>query len=975
MQILSPARTFRQTPLPVSRLCGDRIRLGAWSGLHGRRRRRCTPLRLARGVWKSTDGGLHWSQSSFRLKFGIAAGNAGGQSPDNGPAAGGRTYLVFDGSDSKYTDRLLYATIDNDGRTSHALGGLWASNDAAKSWDHVALAGTDPACPSTTALDITSVTFLQTIGTPDFPGPHLPLVMTACGIFTTGDPSLMSGWRLLKPGKPLPFGDGALLATDSVETIFACQGTSVWESMDDGQSWIPNQAPQMGTLGCVGLAADPVNGAKQQDASRSVLETTAFAKCPTSGPQPATCNYEVSVVKFANDGVPSDDRRRLLGFPNDVSPGTGITKHSSGCCGQTVLAAFQRGSSESDAPGFTYDVFASDQYRFWVYTNVGGSAPSWRPVDKSIPIHGDTWAVAAALHYDPDAGDCTVWLGNDGGVYLNGYSTPFNTTSSPNSCPLDGSYLLAEHGLHVLTSTSLSGQSIDNQQLCPNSQDPCPALYVSSADNETWGITPLHSPSGDWGPFCGLGDAGSTFVTPAVRDQLITGREPAPTHLLLYQDFPLPDPGNLSHCPSGATNISPPGSYFGGNEPPGNAGFTVVGDPRTATNYYVGVDAESPPLSGLTVRVKSDSSDSGWRVVNSGLFDCCDKNNGDQIAAVKAGRAGDNLVIYVLTKYDGGCCDANGKQFVGGHVYRGAIPLRDVGTNFNMPLSDVSGDPKKTHLDFAADLFVNPYDPDNAYSFDRNASQATAPSIKLTFDGGQTWQNSGALLDVATQYGTFTSACNVGVGLTVDPLANGCTLRNMYFDNNNPDIQVAVLQPGGIALSNDHGQEWVDLDVTDVGVSFFDQSDPEPLQIATGAFYDESLNPRTGHPSLYLGLGGAGVHRIDGPLDTLGAVTFSIICPACISVFAFDDIHHLIVGLRESADGTFHATQLFDLRGTSTYQFHFVIDGTATDEQTIKITQPKSGEVISIQQTCDSDEHGHHKCKRSGPRGRHHFRR
>jgi hypothetical protein len=886
------------------------------------------------GVWKSLDGGQNWHSSSAGLQFGIAANNPPG-----------KTYLAFDGHNFIYPERLLYAAIDNDGRVTPQVGGLWISNDGARSWQRIDLAGSDPSC-TPGSLGISTVMFLRLPGKLGF-SPHIPLVMTACGLFTTSDSSMSSGWVLLKPGgTELPFGGGSLLATDTSGTIFACQGGSVWESLDQGNSWVATQAPPMGTGSCQALAADPLNG---RDASRKVLETTTFATCPdqTKPPQAAPCNYEVSVVTFANDGNPSDDQRALLSFPGD--PG-----HN--CCGQTVLAAFARGASETDTPGLSYDVYASNAYRFWVLTNAGGEgAPFWRPVDQKEPVHGDAWAIASTTNYSPDTGDCRVWLANDGGVYM-------NFSSSADGCLPDGPYLLAEHGLHLLTSTSLSGISVP-QVSCPSSIDPCPALYASSADNDTWALTPNSSIPGQWGPLgCSLGDSGSTFVTQVI-DQVVSGREPEPGHLSLF--FSLnspPNPGTLGDCSSGDPHfdVSPPGNYFGGNEPPGNAGFAAVGDPITSTNYYIGVDAESPPLSGLTARArKSGSFDTGWQVVVSGIFACCDPNNGDQIAAVKAGLVGSTLVIYVLVRYDGGGFDANGHSFVGGHVYRGTLQVSELGTNFNMALHDVSGGNQNPHLEFAADLFVNPYDTNNVYVFDRGAGPAPSPNIKISFDAGQTWQASGQLTDIATQFGTFNMDCNVGVGLTVDPLANGCTLRNMYFDPD-PDTQVAVLQPGGVALSHDRGRHWADLDVTHSGVGLQDIGDPQPLQIVTGAFYDDNVNPRTHHPSLYLGLGGAGVHRIDGPLDTLGAIDYIIGCPFCETLKLFDDTDHLILNLHRAPDGTFHAVQLLDLSGASKLRFHFEAGGNSSPEQTINLVNAgKTGGVISFHETCNQKKKHH----------------
>lgn len=142
---------------------------------------------------------------------------------------------------------------------------------------------------------------------------------------------------------------------------------------------------------------------------------------------------------------------------------------------------------------------------------------------------------------------------------------------------------------------------------------------------------------------------------------------------------------------------------------------------------------------------------------------------------------------------------------------------------------------------------------------------------------------------------------------------------------------------------------------TATGVGLQDVVDPGPLQIATGAFYDGNLNPRTRHRSLYLGLGGAGVHQIDGPLETIGAVSYSIGCSTCASVYVADDTHRLLLALQRGGDGAFHGTQLLDLAsGGSTLRFHLIVNGNNGPVRSLSLKRAaRTGGVTAIRETCE----------------------
>jgi photosystem II stability/assembly factor-like uncharacterized protein len=70
------------------------------------------------GIWKSQDGGRSWQHSSAGLKSGLTQNNLS---------------LAVDDQNSQ---RLLYATGDDDGRALRSYGGLWVSNNAGGNWQY-----------------------------------------------------------------------------------------------------------------------------------------------------------------------------------------------------------------------------------------------------------------------------------------------------------------------------------------------------------------------------------------------------------------------------------------------------------------------------------------------------------------------------------------------------------------------------------------------------------------------------------------------------------------------------------------------------------------------------------------------------------------------------------------------------------------------------------------------------------------------
>lgn len=882
------------------------------------------------GVWRSTDGARTWHQASDGIVLGITRRDF---------FAGGN-YLAFDGSSQAYPQRLLYAAISNDGRDHSSgaenFGGLYVSNDGADSWHHISV------CAATQPTVISTVVFAA----------GKPLVATSCGIFTTSDPTLLSGWNQVTTF-PTPAAN-TIIAADSAGTLFACSdtGTGLWESVDGGAKWDPTDAPADGTGNCLGLAVDPLNGTSS-DPSRTVVEMSSFAACSATGPFPPTCNYEVSTVQFSNVAGVQDQRLTFL-FPSEGG---------SGCCGHPLVFTALRGDRPPglDVAGLSYDIYAADQFQFAVFSGSlidsdGGGligSAKWTPINN---IHVDTWAgVASPIRYAPSQDLCDVWLATDGGVFEN--------FPQDGSCTPATGWGRAMSGLHAFGSTSIVGAS-RAQSECDRQSEPCPALYVSSGDNDTWGTLQARSGAA-WGIMSReLGDSGSTFMDPIMPYQLVTGREGGGgTNLALYYSSASPQtppaPGDrfdVAHGDRGSfIPFDPPNKTFGGLEPPGNANFSLVrkvpSDLQGRLAKYVSVSANADGdaiVERIFAAGAGPTIDSGWFDVNPSHHFAP-----GQVAQVQTSGGQAHTVIYVLTQSDG-----NG--YVKGHIYKGV----ENATN-DFTWTDVSGT-SPTNVTLAGDLFVNPYNPDKLFVTDDAPGQG---NIKESFNGGRTWRVDTALTDIGLGHGTFSYACphNPNVDGGYGPVTNGCLLKDMVFVPGHPKIRVAVTLPGGVAFSRDSGRHWIDLDVTDSGTSFLSKRDPEPIKSVAGAFYDPSLNPQTNEASIYLALRGGGVERVDGPYSRLGGILYDVNCVPCLgkTVSITDLTTDTNVPLTSFPDGRFRATELLgSLTGISTLQYQLVIDGSVTGTQTAQVSSDslRSG-VVDASLVCKQKISGKTKCR------------
>lgn len=781
------------------------------------------------GVWKSTDAARSWQQASNGLR-------------NRHTQISAYPNLAIDAFSPR---RLIYATSSKDGRppfpcqssaTHQCYGGLWGSVDGAASWFHVNLCG-----PGGVADNIATVIFSA----------GRPFVATDCGIWSTQDSNLLDGSWTSLPALPNGISPGGTILAPSANasaTLFACLGggNRVYRSQDFGQSWDTGVA----LAGrCTGLSSVFL----PQEFVPSTSVALHFDQAGTA--------FEATVVN--HDAGSTQD----LGF-------AAVGTHN--CCGRSGLAVVPRKTNPGgtgQGPGATYDVFAWDNFSFFHYR--GNNQWSNPP----FSLHADTWWMAFPSSYDSGAGFCPAYAANDGGIFAN----------ASNSCGFDG-WVGASSGLHVTYGIQISGLSItnlnDNEKLCVVAQvgQPCPLLFLPSADTDTFIRTAALAPTYFWSNFPdGLGDSGLVLIDPAQPNLAMAARngnynlfvEPSggpPTATTPHQRTiaigPFdPDPSEQSGVSTDFfVGISDPAPEalkqvltMPGETPLVNGDFMAVrSDFSTNLN---GCAKNSPPNCANDVIVRNISTKSGEEVAEASWFDISPaaQFGPGQVAGIYPSGGHGDTTVYVLTSNDDTVNYGNG-AVQAGQVWK--AQSRIIGEPITSWINASGG--SGNALGRAYNVFVNPYDPSELYATDLGPSSG----IKVSRDGGQSWTAIPQLKDIATNHGEFDFACGKFVNgpnySILDPFGQECSLTSMVFPPGQPLLRFAVLYPGGLAFSRDSGTHWISLDVTNSA------SLPQLIEAPHTAFYDPSVNA-AGNSSLYVALAGRGVVRVDAPFATLEA--------------------------------------------------------------------------------------------------------
>jgi hypothetical protein len=827
------------------------------------------------GVWKSVDGAHTWVQTSHGLRNGLTrefyfAGR------ENGVWA--YPSLAVDATNSQ---RLLYATTSKDGRVTGCegcqFGGLWVSIDGAENWEHVNLCSL-----SSEPDDVSSVIFSS----------GRPFVATNCGIWTTTNPQMQTGWTTVGLPNGVSSASGTILASSTYgQTLFACpgSGTRVYR-LESGQTW--DAGVDVGGT-CLGLSAVPIPGESQASTS-VVIHTTASPVNSAAGATTGISAVEVTVVNHKLSTTLS------LSFANVATFGSG----------RSGVWAIRRTNSGGGAngPGVSYDVFASDALNYYRYT--GNNV--WSP---PFPMHFDTWWLEFPRAYDGGTGNCTVFAANDSGVFAN----------PANSCSFNG-WVGASSGLHVAWGNRISGLSLSNAdtsaKLCASSQDgqPCPILFLPTTDDDVFIRAPNFScaKSNPFGGGCetygtadyswknftdSLGDAGSVLIDPAQPNFVLACRN-GNYNMFVGAVGQLPTTGmkeyNIVAPPScGSPTQTGTDTFIGIQAPTSEAIKQVLTLPNEtpllrngdflALRSTYGTDCSSCRANHNCSNdsiVRNTSAALGLQAAENGWVDISPNAQfgPGQVTGIYPAGGHESTTVYVLTSNASGINYA-GTPYQPGKAYKAQAVIGKGISKWQS--ASGSGICPPSHpqrvgcntLSVAYNLFVNPYDANELWAIDLGS---TPSAIKVSRDGGESWTPVPQLKDIATNYGEFDFTCGAfanGPSNYGDKeiFGNQCSMTEMLFPPGLPNVRFAVLYPGGVAFSGDGGKTWMPLNATNA------QASAQPIELPQSAFYDPNVNA-AGNSSLYVALEGKGVKRIDAPFASLGSL------PNCTSTLSCSGI-------------------------------------------------------------------------------------
>jgi hypothetical protein len=830
------------------------------------------------GVWKSVNGGAMWQQASTGLGSGMTFSN---------------TSLAVD---PVHPLRLLYATQDDDGTSTKAFRGLYVSIDGAGHWQHVGL-----ACASGPP-SIYSVVFASSRPPAGGPAIEVPYVTTACGIWSTLDPNLLTGWHLIVQQLP-GLANGVLAAPRVGSTVFACSSGDgrVYRSSDPagGQPW--QAGPPLIGL-CNRIAVAPLN----QQLQPSVLVVLTVSPTDQSSSQTVQVVDFDHVLPFLN-----------LGWPDPA--------HNDGSGVFGVFTVLRRSAGQFETtPGIKYDVYAGSGFNFYRFN------PSSKLWDQLKDLHVDTWAMAFASTYDPPSGHCTAHASSDGGVYTTVEGSVAAITDCVGNSGVN-SWGRASAGLHAMWAQYISGFS-EPSGSCPLLTYPCPILYFPSADNDTWIFRPDGLFSSNWFVLGdNLGDSGEVFIDPALRDQALSARGGGGGGA---QPCTVPFRFSVSNNGQPPTDANSTAECTGLPDPIGGTGL-----PDQQTVWQVAALPQEIPSTGTYMVVLNPSRDcqANQSAPCSSKPDIIARTIGSsaplsapqdispnshfgpaEVRFVATSGGITNTTVYVLTETDihpcGGLASSGS-----GKLFRGFAG--QPGGQVAAWLSANGGLGSPTSIFCAKDLFVNPYSPGEVYVTDSDGH------IKTTFDGGITWQIESVLDETATNFNEFRFAENDGSDKSI--FGHADALNHVAFSREDPNIRVAALYPGGLAFSRDSGQHWMPLNVTNHLPTI------DLRELVQSVWWDHQPNPSTGQGSIYMGLRGRSIQRVDGPFSTLQSAGF-MFCGTCSAlavpsqVEAFVPALNARVPLQRTSNGLFRGNFLFDYNQGRTLTYYFVVDGVQT---------------------------------------------
>jgi hypothetical protein len=623
-------------------------------------------------------------------------------------------------------------------------------------------------------------------------------VATSCGLAVSTD---LSSWQIVQPSGSLIRRSVAYVAARA-QTVYACAGQQVYRSLDLGATW--TGAPTIPTLpgSCYGLAVSPD-------------ESTSFLAIYSVGG-----GFNVGLGRSATGTQTFSPL--LADLP--VKSGSGVP---------SVYAVPYSPTPTKTGPGYSYSVLAANGYGFYEYQPILGpeNPARWLALNG---LHADSHGLALPPAFSPSTKKCQVYAATDGGVFTN--------QPALNGCP-DHQFVRAMNGLHAFGSFSIAG--VPGPASCPGGVAPCPTLYAASNDNETWGTATGGQGSDAWIDMPCCGDTGKVFIDPAALTRVVTIRN-GTFYLWTSSNTAAPIVGrNIGS----QTDIAPPTPTVMTQV------LTPSGQTAASAGDYLAI--ESPARSGKTgddtIVRNLTASKSGWSSVGATFQPAL---AGD----IQASNGHKDTYIYILAANDQPQYGSQQGSIWRGHVVSGQV---------------ASWTKISTGVNRAFSFWVDPFNPDVIYALDLGDPTTTSDdAIKVTTNAtsaNPTWQTDTALMQLATASGRYRMVCGPGDGqYPYYPKGGGinqgptsyryqCILNQIVFVPDHPELRFAVLDPAGIAVSHDGGQNWISIA----------WPADSPVDRPDAAFYDPTINPATGTPSLYVALHGHGVVRIDASFSTL----------------------------------------------------------------------------------------------------------
>jgi hypothetical protein len=810
------------------------------------------------GVWKSTDAARHWSPANNGIR---------------NPMTTSSTYYGLRplGIDPTNPQRLLYGTTDDDLRAGppYSWGGLYSTSDGAATWQHVDL----PGCPGP---DVRYILFQG--GT--------AYVSTVCGIFVgTGDLTSSSSWSVID----FPTADPGWPITISGDALFTCGGTEAYRRRAGAWS-----APITLDGTCRDITVSP-------DAPASRAYVVVWVAYPQSDPLwPGF--WEVESVDFA-----ANTHSQLGDNPNTPADPTTPGRDVETCCGQPSVWTVRRPNGTGTGPGNSFDVFVANMLNFYQYDP---STSTWKVISGP---HVDTFSLAFPSLYDPDRGNCTAYMTDDGGVH--------KSLSSGTGCTLwdDGrQWVNAMSGLHTMFGYTMA---VVPQPAAGGR--PRPAIYLPTGDNAAWGTL---DGGATWQDMGCCGDNGKALVDLALPHQMLTMRNGMRVIYRSSTDTP-PVASDRGVNLAGSYTFNGK-SLHEGTAPPSSATFaqvmTLPGEAREEQGDYL--QAAGNPASATAtdeiIRTITGTKE-GWRSI-SAYF------TGLGIGSIQPSGGHTDTTVYVMTMVGTGGGIFRGQ--VSGDAASGTIPEASWQ---QLPFPDPAS-PEPAEV-----LFADPYRANVLYAM-------SASAVFSSQDAGQRWTEETDLMRILTRNHEFRAICNHAEAFRQTNYS--CTLNSVFFDRNDPSIRAVASVTGALAFSRDGGGHWISLN---------EVIDPNtrPSTVA----YDSTINPETGTPSLYYNALNRSMTRIDAPFPTLESATYELrrLGPGHV-VSAVNATTGTTTVLTREADGVYRGyDDVFDSAVSGTLSYHLVIDGDPTAEFTHTLTDTeRTAGVVVLDPCTDPDGDG-----------------